>query len=210
MYVTKCPVIVTLVYKLIERTGGIVGVPFHTTQCCMEYANVELTHNWLGIISHQVDCYVALPVALTVESNIIFCKMEGFGSLSGKRLHVIWEHEPAGNLALGIVVSIEQEDRSTGCCEPGCLLDEVKPRLIITPVPVIEITSDDDKGDFFPQSLVNKICKRLASRCSDTFSSIVLLPGKSLQGTVEMNICRVDKPERSQGIPQRSGIQSEY
>ena len=93
------------------------------------------------------------------------------------------------------MVAVEQEDRNAGCCEPAHLPNKEKPRLVIAPVPVIEIARDDDKGDLFLQSQADEVLKRLTSRCPNTVSRTALLPSKAFQGAVQMNVCRVDKPE---------------
>ena len=74
-----------------------------------------------------------------MECDIKFFKLEGIGFLRGKCSSRSRENETAGDLALGIVVSVEQEDGNTGCREPAHLPHEEKPRLVITPVPIIEI-----------------------------------------------------------------------
>ena len=125
-----------------------------------------------------------------MECDAEILELEGLGFPRGECLHVLGENETAGDLAFGIVVAVEQEDRNTGCCEPAHLPNKEKPRLVITPVPVIEITRDDDKGDPFLQSLADKVLKRHASRCPDTVSRTALLPSKAFQGAVEMNVCR--------------------
>ena len=52
MHMTESPVMVSLIDKVIERTGGIVGVTPHTAQTRMEHANVEYASNWLRVSRH--------------------------------------------------------------------------------------------------------------------------------------------------------------
>ena len=93
------------------------------------------------------------------------------------------------------MVAVEQKDRNADCCEPTHLPNKEKPRLVITPVPVIEIARNDDKGDLFLQSQTDEVLKRLTSCRPNTVSRTALLLSKAFQGAVEMNVCRVDKPE---------------
>ena len=195
MHVTERPVIVSLVDEVIERAGSIVCVASRTAQPRMKHAEVEHARNGIRVSWHQVVGDISLPEALTVECDAEFFKLERLGLPRGKCLHVLGENETTGDLALCIMVAVEQEDVNTGCCESAHLSNKEKPSLVITPVPIIEITRDDNEGDLFLKNLIEKVLKRLASRGPDTVSRAAFVPGETLQGAVEMDVCRVDKPE---------------
>jgi hypothetical protein len=57
------------------------------------------------------------------------------------------------------MIAIEQEDRDSGLCETTHLPDEEQSGLVIAPVSVIEITSDDDECDLFFNRLADEVIK---------------------------------------------------
>jgi len=68
----------------------------------------------LRVGEDQVVGNVALAEALAVEGNAELLAIEGFRLSYGKRLHILWEDEPASDLTLRIVVSVEQKDGNIG------------------------------------------------------------------------------------------------
>jgi hypothetical protein len=44
------------------------------------------------------------------------------------------------------MIAVEQEDRDSGLREPAHLFHEKEARLVVAPIAVIEVTSDDDEG----------------------------------------------------------------
>jgi hypothetical protein len=97
------------------------------------------------------------------------------------------------------MIAIEQEDRDSGLCETTHLPDEKKAGLIVPPIAVIEVTSDDDEGDLLFDRLADEVIERDARCGPDSFSGRALLPGKSLERTIKMNVAGVNEAKRFQG-----------
>jgi hypothetical protein len=65
------------------------------------------------------------------------------------------------------------------------LRDEKQSGLVIAPITVIEVASDDHECDLFFNRLADEVIERCARYGPDTFSGRALLPGKSLERTIE-------------------------
>jgi hypothetical protein len=97
------------------------------------------------------------------------------------------------------MIAVEQEHRDSSLREPAHLPDEEQSGLVVAPVPVIEVTSDDDECDPFFNRLADEVIERDARCGPDSFSGRALLPGQSLERTIEMNVAGVNEAKRFQG-----------
>ena len=97
------------------------------------------------------------------------------------------------------MIAIEQEDGDIGLRQPAHLLHEEKAGLIVAPVAVIEVAGDDNEVDLVLDRLADEIIEGGAGRGANAFGRGALLPGKSLQGAVEMDIAGMDEAKRPQG-----------
>jgi len=195
MYVAKGPVVVALIHKVVERTRGVVDVASHSSETRMQDADVEHARDRVRVVGDQVVGNVALPEALTVERGADLLELECFRLSCRKRSHVLWENEAAGDLALCIVVSVEQEGRNTGLCEPPHVSHEEKARLVVPPVTVVKVSRNDYEGDLLLNRLSDEIVECPTCCRPNAFGSAPFLAGESLERTVEMNIGRVNETE---------------
>ncbi len=100
MDMAEGPIVIALGDKIIERTGGVVGVAAQAAEAGVQHANVERACSRFRVGEDQIVGHVALAgEALTVEGDAQFLQLEGlrfFGAenvftFSGRtRRRVIW------------------------------------------------------------------------------------------------------------------------
>ena len=104
----------------------------------------------------------------------------------------------ARDLTFRVMIAVEQEDRNSGLCQPAHLFHEKETGLIVAPIAVVEIASDDHEGHLIFDRLAHEIIERHAGCRSDPFGSGALLPRKSLEGAIQMNVASMNEAKRLQ------------
>src|SRR3954468_2345340 len=129
----------------------------------------------------------------------------GFGLARRKHADISRQRESAGNLAFCVVIAMEEEDWNIGMRQPAHLLHEEKSGLIIAPIAVIEVAGDYDEIDLVLDCLGNKIVERHARCGANPFGCRALLPGKPLQGAVEMDVASMNEAKclQNNALPNR-------
>ena len=193
------PVIVSLVDKVLDGARRVVGMAPHAAESGVQDADVEATGRRGRISGDEVLRDIALPKALAVQCHGIVLQHECFRPPWRKHTDVRREDKAARDLAFGVMIAVEQEDRDPGLRETAHLRNEEKAGLIVPPVAVIEVTCNDDEYDLFFDRLADEIVERDTRRGANAFGSGTLLPGKSLERTIEMNVAGVNEAKRFQG-----------
>ena len=193
------PVIVSLVDQVFDGARRIIEMAAHAAQPRVQDTYIEVTGRRGWISGDEVLRDVALPEALAVECNGVLLQKNCFRTSCRKHTNVRREDKAARDLTFGVMIAVEQEDRDSDLSETAHLPDEKKAGLIVSPIAVIEVTSDDDECDLFFNRSADEVVERDARCAPDLFSGGALLPGKSFERTIEMNVAGVNEAKRYQG-----------
>ena len=203
MHVAQRPVVVALVDQIGEGARRVVVMAAHAAEPRVQDADVERSGDGLRISQGQIVDDGALPEALPVEDDAQIVDSRGFGSSRSEDMDVVRQGQAAGDLALGIMVAMEQVDRNAGLVETAHLADEVQAGVVVAPVTVVEIARDDEKGHLLFDGNSNELIERFPRSRADALRDASLLPGKPFQRTVEVNVRSV-KGNETTSRPTRS------
>jgi hypothetical protein len=159
----------------------------------VQNADVETALKRLGIREPQVDINVPLPKALAVEGNAQAFQFERFWFSCGEDLHIVGQGQTASDLALRIVVPIQQKSGNLGPGKPTHLSNEIEPRLIVAPIPVVEVPSNDNERGFLVDHLADQIVKGLPRCHPNPLRSAPFIISKAFERTVEMNVAGMNE-----------------
>jgi hypothetical protein len=93
------------------------------------------------------------------------------------------------------MIAVEHKRGNVGLGESAHLPDKEQSRLIVAPIPIIEIASDDEEGSFPFDYLTNEIVECFSRRRPDPLRSASFVTSQPLEGTVEMNVRSVNETE---------------
>lgn len=198
MHVAECPIVVSLVDKVVEGAGGIVLVAAQAAESGVQDADVESAGNRRRIGRGEVVGDVALPEALSVQDRAQPLDLEGFGPCGAEDVHVVGEREAAGDPALRVVVAEEQVDGNARRAETAHLAGEKQAGLVVAPVAVVQIAGDDEERGLFFGGVSDESLESVARGGANTFGSASFLPGKPLQGAVQVNVRGMKKAKGAQ------------
>jgi hypothetical protein len=92
-----------------------------------------------------------------------------------------------------VVVAKENKDRDAGPVQPAHLAAEKQTRVEVRPVAVVQIPRDDHEVDLLVDGSRDQLAEGLARGAAQEVGRCVLIGAQSPQGTVEMDICCMDK-----------------
>ena len=92
---------------------------------------------------------------------------------------------------------MQQVDGNTGFPKTTHLGNEKQAGLVVAPVAIVEVSRDHEKGDLLLNGKFNKPFKGLSRRVPNTLGGSSLLPDKSQQWAVEMNVRCMHEAKRS-------------
>jgi len=103
------------------------------------------------------------------------------------------------------VVPGGDEDPDARPLQAGHLAGKKDPRVVILPVPVIEVAGEDDKGGVFLDGQSDEIFAGPPGGPADLFDRRVAVLLQAHQGAVQMHVSGVNEPDHapSGGTPRR-------
>ena len=98
-----------------------------------------------------------------MNGHVPFLQCEGVGFLVIKENDILRPAAyGAGQLALRIVITLDDVDRNAGVAESDCLLDKEQARSGIRPIAIPEIAGDQHEGDALIDGELDKILEGFA------------------------------------------------
>ena len=97
-------------------------------------------------------------------------------------MHVFWQDQTARDLALRIMIAVEQEYADAGFRQLAHLSDEEQACLIVAPVAIVQVAGNDDECDFLFDSAGYEIVECCAGCRSNTVGSRAVLTASPLSG----------------------------
>ena len=90
--------------------------------------------------------------------------IDRLGPVGREHRDVVGQPQVAGHPVLGVVVAADQEDRDAGVAEPGHLLAEEEPGVVVVPVAVVEVADDQDERDLLLDRQPDEVLQRPPGR----------------------------------------------
>lgn len=110
----------------------------------------------------------------------------------------------AGDLALGIVISMKKEDGDPGFRKAAHLFYEEKSCPVVLPVPVIEVSRNDHEGDLLVDGHADQVLEGFPGGSPNPRGTFAFLTRQAPERTVEVDVRRMKKAKVSQGnLPSR-------
>ncbi len=128
-----------------------------------------------------------------MQGDVEMWQPEGLSLACWKHADIGGQCELAGDLAFGVVIAVKQKDGDLCLRQPAHLLHEEESGLVIAPIAVIEVSSDDDEIDLVLDRLIDEVLERGARGGANPFGRSALLSGQSLKGAVEMGLAGMDE-----------------
>ena len=210
MDMAQRPIVVARIHQIGKGAGRVVRMPALAAEAGVQDPDVEIAGERRRVGLGEVLIDVAPGKALAMQRDRKVGMVESLGRFGAKGLHVAGQREVAGDLALGVVVAVQQIDRDPGGIEPAHLRREIEAGRIVAPLPVIEIAGDDHEVDPLGNGLVDQPLEGLACRAANTLRRRVLLSRQAAQRAVQVDIGGVQETKFGQdaGTPPPGGRES--
>lgn len=177
----------------------------HATNACVQNSDVEIPRNGRGVIGGEVIGNISLPETLAVQGYANLWKCKCLWLFGGKGSDIGWEKKPAGDLALGIMISVKQEDGDTGFRKAPHLFYEEKSCPVVLPVSVIEVSRNDHEGDRLIDGQADQVLECFPGGSPNPHGTFAFLTRQTPERTVKVDVRRMKKAKFRQG-----GLPSKY
>lgn len=134
---------------------------------------------------------------MAVESDGKIGKRVGARFFHWEKMDVRRRRESLGDNGLGIMISTDGDDGDFPRVEPGHLLIKKKRSGVVLLVAIVEVSGDDDECDFPLKGKVDEVGEGLSGGTADGLDGGVFMPGKTPEGTVEMEVGSMKEAEHS-------------
>ena len=108
----------------------------------MEHADVKQAADRGRIGKAEVLRYSLRCEAPAMDDHAEIFEPFALRSPGVKAVHIVRQPELTGDLALGVVVAADQENRNPRLAQPRHLLREKQPRIVVLPIAVIHVARD--------------------------------------------------------------------
>ena len=167
----------------------------------MQQADIEAARVWRRVADGQVVADVLLPVAVPVNRNVQLFQPLGFGLPRREHMHVLQRGELLRHGVLGVVIPPHYEYGNPCVPKESHLSEEEVARVVVPPVTVIEVTSEQQEIDLLGHAILDEILERLACRESHSLGWRAFIALQPAKWTVEVDIRSVDKCEGHAQFP---------
>ena len=124
-------------------------------------------------------------------------------------MDVVWQPEALGQLAVGVVVAEQQVSLDASLSQPSHLANKKQTSVEVSPIAVIQITSDDHEGDLFVDGGLDQFFESLARGIAKQLDRGAIILTQAEQGAVEVNISCVKELEHSL-VTARGEVRSQH
>ena len=191
--VSQRPVVVSLVPQTRERAGGVAIVAFRPLDAGVQQADVEVPAHGRRIIPRQILGHGPGREPLTVDHDPEVLQAVRLRLLGTQHRDVRRKPQRPGHPVGRVVVARNHEDPDPGLVQPGHLLDEVKPGVVVGPVPIIDVARQEHKGDLLADRQLDQVLEGSATRGANPLHRRSLVTLKPVQPAVQMEIRGVKK-----------------
>jgi len=161
----------------------------------MQNTNVKITGKTFRIARGNVISNDTLMKSLTMDRNVELLDTQSFRFFCGKNLDVLRHPQTFGDVAFSIMISRNDQYPDPLIAKFCHFLRKEHACVVVTPVAIIEIPGDHHEFYLLRDRKMNEIFKRSASCIADLFNRCTFVSPKPNKGTVNMNVCCVNKPD---------------
>jgi len=204
--VPERPVVISSRHQIFQLAGRVVVVVSVSRQRRVQNSDVDVPLEWGWVGRSKVFCDWTWLEALAVDCDAHWQIVEA------DRLWLSVTQYPcvprqiqgAGNLVVGVVITLLDDDANSLFFEPCKLITEKHRDLHIRAIVVIEITRKYNERDLLLDAQIDHALEGVAGRSTHSRDLRDILQGERLKGAVQMNIgCVNEFHIRSIKMPRR-------
>ena len=195
VHVPKCPVLVTLVPKCVQRARCVVGMLRDAGEIRVQHSDIEGIGNRRGIVCRQIvgDFRRGEALSMDGDGQVQHVSAKRLRLVGAKDVHVRWRTKLLDQLAGGIMIAVDEIDVDPGLLQPRHLPVKEQRRLKALQANVVEVAGDDDEVNLMGQRGVQQLLEGAPCRVANLVDRRPRIMHQSLKRSVKVDVGSVNE-----------------